>query len=192
MTMMSGEKVFVTVGAGRTVRVELAVPLEPDDDVSSPEVFRRGLTVDVLDRLGDLSAIRGRVTADAPLAPFTWFRVGGPAEFLFQPADADDLALFLERLDPEIPVTVIGVGSNLLVRDGGIASVVIRLSARGFGQARGESGDRIRAGAALPDKRLAAFALEEGLAGFAFFHGIPGTVGGALRMNAGASGAETS
>jgi UDP-N-acetylmuramate dehydrogenase len=150
------------------------------------------LTVDVLDRLGDLSAIRGRVTADAPLAPFTWFRVGGPAEFLFQPADADDLALFLERLDPEIPVTVIGVGSNLLVRDGGIAGVVIRLSARGFGQARGESGDRIRAGAALPDKRLAAFALEEGLAGFAFFHGIPGTVGGALRMNAGASGAETS
>jgi UDP-N-acetylmuramate dehydrogenase len=68
------------------------------------------LTVDVLDRLGDLSAIRGRVTADAPLAPFTWFRVGGPAEFLFQPADADDLALFLERLDPEIPVTVNGVG----------------------------------------------------------------------------------
>ena len=135
--------------------------------------------------------MRGRLTENAPLAPFTWFRVGGPAELLFQPADADDLARLLEKLNPDVPVTVIGVGSNLLVRDGGIAGVVVRLSAKGFGQTVREAGDRIRAGAALPDKRLAAFALEEGLGGFAFFHGIPGTVGGALRMNAGANGVET-
>ncbi len=140
---------------------------------------------------GDLSAIRGRITADAAVAPFTWFRVGGPAEVLFQPADADDLALFLQNLNPEIPVTVIGVGSNLLVRDGGIAGVVVRLTAKGFGQTVREAGNRIRAGTALPDKRLAAFARDEGIGGFAFFHGIPGTIGGALRMNAGANGVET-
>ena len=139
----------------------------------------------------DLADIRGRLTPNAALAPFTWFRVGGPAELLFQPADTDDLALFLQRLNPQTPVTLIGVGSNLLVRDGGIAGVTIRLSAKGFGHAVREAGNRIRAGAALPDKRLAAFALEEGLGGFAFFHGIPGTVGGALRMNAGANGVET-
>lgn len=135
--------------------------------------------------------VRGRLTPDAPLAPFTWFRVGGPAEYLFQPADADDLAAFLAALDPGVPVTVIGVGSNLLVRDGGIPGVTIRLSAKGFGQVTREEGNRIRAGTALPDKRLAAFALEQGLGGFAFYHGIPGTVGGALRMNAGANGSET-
>jgi UDP-N-acetylmuramate dehydrogenase len=140
---------------------------------------------------GDFTGLRGRITQDAPLAPFTWFRVGGPAELLFQPADTEDLALFLSKLDPAAPVTVIGVGSNLLVRDGGIPGVTVRLSAKGFGQALRETGNRIRAGAALPDKRLAAFALEGGLGGFAFFHGIPGTVGGALRMNAGANGVET-
>src|SRR5690606_6236610 len=106
-------------------------------------------------------------------------------------ADADDLALFLARLAPGVPVTVIGVGSNLLVRDGGIAGVTVRLSAKGFGHVVREPGDRIRAGTALPDKRVAAFALEEGLGGFAFYHGIPGTIGGALRMNAGANGVET-
>jgi UDP-N-acetylmuramate dehydrogenase len=139
----------------------------------------------------DIAGLRGRLTPDAKLAPYTWFQVGGPAEYLFQPADADDLALFLKNLDPAVPVTVIGVGSNLLVRDGGIAGVVIRLSAKGFGQIARDGVDRLRAGAAALDKRLAAFALEEKLAGFAFYHGIPGTVGGALRMNAGASGAET-
>lgn len=149
------------------------------------------MTADTLERFGDLAQVRGRVTANAPLAPFTWFRVGGPAELLFQPADTDDLVLFLERLPAQTPVTVIGVGSNLLVRDGGIDGVVVRLSAKGFGHAVLEAGNRIRAGAALPDKRLAAFALEQGLAGFAFLHGIPGTIGGGLRMNAGASGAET-
>ena len=123
--------------------------------------------------------------------PFTWFRVGGPAELLFQPADADDLALFLQKLNPEVPVNVVGVGSNLLVRDGGVRGVVIRLSAKGFGQVErgGRRSHPRRRG--LPDKRLAAFALEQGLGGFAFFHGIPGTVGGALRMNAGANGVET-
>lgn len=136
-------------------------------------------------------SVRGRITPAAPLAPFTWFRVGGPAEVLFQPADADDLAAFLAATDPAVPVTVIGVGSNLLVRDGGIPGVTIRLSAKGFGEVSREAGNRIRAGAALPDKRLAAFALQEKLGGFAFYHGIPGTVGGALRMNAGANGAET-
>jgi len=142
-------------------------------------------------QLGDLSGIRGRMTPNAALAPFTWFRVGGPAEFLFQPADEDDLGLFLQRLNPDVPVKVVGVGSNLLVRDGGVRGVVIRLSAKGFGQAERIDRPRIRAGTALPDKRLAAFALEAGLGGFAFFHGIPGTVGGALRMNAGANGVET-
>ncbi|MBB5753023.1 UDP-N-acetylmuramate dehydrogenase [Prosthecomicrobium pneumaticum] len=139
----------------------------------------------------DLDGVRGRVTANAPLAPITWFRVGGPAQAFFQPADEDDLALFLERLPAEIPVTVVGVGSNLLVRDGGIPGVVVRLSAKGFGAATVEAGGRIRVGAALPDKRVAAFALEAGLAGFAFYHGIPGGIGGALRMNAGANGFET-
>src|SRR5579862_4871719 len=106
---------------------------------------------------GDLTGIRGRITPNAPLAPFTWFRVGGPADFLFQPVDEEDLALFLEKLSPEVPVNVFGVGSNLLVRDGGVRGVVIRLSAKGFGQAERRE-TRVRAGAALPDKRLAAYA----------------------------------
>jgi UDP-N-acetylmuramate dehydrogenase len=138
-----------------------------------------------------MSGIRGRIIPNAALAPFTWFRVGGPAELFFQPADPDDLALFMEKLDQKVPVNVVGVGSNLLVRDGGVAGVVIRLTAKGFGRISLNPGNRIRAGAALPDKRLAAFALESGLAGFEFFHGIPGTIGGALRMNAGANGVET-
>lgn len=141
--------------------------------------------------LDRLQGVRGRVIPNAALAPLAWFRVGGTAELLFQPADRDDLALFLQKLSPEVPVTVVGVGSNLLIRDGGVDGVVVRLSAKGFGHVLSEPGHRLRAGAALPDKRLAAFALEAGLAGFEFFHGIPGTIGGALRMNAGASGAET-
>ena len=166
-------------------------PLEGGHRRDARRAFAQGPFVLSPRPFGDFADVRGRLTENAPLAPFTWFRVGGPAELLFQPADADDLALFLRRLDPDIPVTVIGVGSNLLVRDGGIPGVVIRLSAKGFGQAVREDGNRIRAGAALPDKRLAAFALEQRLGGFAFYHGIPGTVGGALRMNAGANGGET-
>jgi UDP-N-acetylmuramate dehydrogenase len=142
-------------------------------------------------RFGDLTGVRGRLIRNAPLAPFTWFQVGGPADLLFQPADADDLAFFLQNLPADVPLTVVGVGSNLLVRDGGVDGVVIRLSAKGFGQIVKEAIDRLRAGAAALDKRVAAFALENKLAGFAFYHGIPGTIGGALRMNAGASGGET-
>lgn len=138
--------------------------------------------------LGD---IRGRITPDAPMAPYTWFRVGGPADILFQPADVDDLAQFLAALPDDVPVLVVGVGSNLLVRDGGIEGVVIRLSAKGFGGLEALGDNRIRAGAAVLDKRLAAFALEQGLGGLEFYHGIPGGVGGALMMNAGANGAET-
>jgi UDP-N-acetylmuramate dehydrogenase len=145
----------------------------------------------LLDRLRPkLSGFRGILQSDQPLAPIVWFRAGGPAEILAIPADADDLAFLLKALPEEIPVTVIGLGSNLLVRDGGVNGVVIRLSARGFGKVELE-GNRIRVGAAMADKRLAAHAWEAGLGGFAFYHGIPGGVGGALRMNAGANGVET-
>lgn len=140
---------------------------------------------------GQLGDVTGRLTPNAPMDQITWFAVGGPAELLFQPADPDDLARFLKALPEDVPVTVVGLGSNLLVRDGGIPGVVIRLSAKGFGQAEAISETRIRAGAAIPDKRLAKAALEAGIGGFHFYHGIPGGLGGALRMNAGANGVET-
>jgi UDP-N-acetylmuramate dehydrogenase len=147
---------------------------------------------DLLERMGDAaSAVRGRLTPDAPLDAITWFRVGGPADLLFQPADEADLSSFLKNLPADVPVTVVGVGSNLLVREAGVRGVVIRLSAKGFGEAVAIGGDRIRAGAATPDKRVAAVALEAGIGGFHFYHGIPGAIGGALRMNAGANGVET-
>lgn len=138
-----------------------------------------------------LISVRGRVQADADMSKLTWFRVGGPADLLFQPADDEDLAAFLKILPAEIPVMVVGVGSNLLVRDGGIEGVVIRLSAKGFGFVEQIGERRLRAGAAVLDKKLAAEALSAGLGGFAFYHGIPGGIGGALRMNAGANGTET-
>ncbi len=145
----------------------------------------------LLDRLrGELAGFRGTLQADQPLAPVVWFRAGGPAEILAMPADEEDLRLLMRALPEEVPVTVIGLGSNLLVRDGGVEGVVVRLSARGFGKATVE-GNRIRVGAAMADKRLAAHAYEAGLGGFAFYHGIPGGIGGALRMNAGANDAET-
>ena len=137
-----------------------------------------------------LPAVRGRVELDKPLAEFTWFRVGGPADVLYSPADEEDLAGFLAALDQDIPVQVIGVGSNLLVRDGGIPGVVIRLG-RGFGQMALEDGFRVRSGTSVPDIRLAQFALQEGITLLTFLRGIPGTIGGALRMNAGAHGGET-
>lgn len=139
----------------------------------------------------NLADVRGRLMPDASMAKFTWFQVGGPADILFQPADEEDLQVFLRHLPDEIPVMVVGVGSNLLVRDGGIEGVVIRLSARGFGFAKVIDDNYIRAGGAIPDKKLAATALEAGLGGFEFYHGIPGNIGGALRMNAGANGSET-
>lgn len=146
----------------------------------------------LLKRLGsDVEKIRGRLTPDAPMSKVTWFQVGGPADLLFSPADEDDLATFLKILPSDVPVMVVGVGSNLLVRDGGIEGVVVRLSGRGFGQIEVLDGNRLKAGAATPDKRLAAAALDAGLDGFAFYHGIPGAIGGALRMNAGANGHET-
>lgn len=135
--------------------------------------------------------LRGRLKANAPMSEITWFRTGGPAELLFQPADADDLAAFLAALPVDVPVLVVGVGSNLLVRDGGVKGVVIRLSAKGFGQIEVLDGNHLRAGGAVPDKRLAAAARDAGIGGFHHYHGIPGSVGGALRMNAGANGVET-
>ena len=142
--------------------------------------------------LGDrLKDIRGRITPNAEMDKITWFRAGGLAEALFQPADEDDLAAFLKAVPQEVPLTIVGIGSNLLVREGGIPGFVIRLSAKGFGEAELISPTRIRAGAATPDKRVAALAYEAGIGGFHFYHGIPGGVGGALRMNAGANGVET-
>ena len=137
-----------------------------------------------------LPQLRGRLVANQTLADITWFRVGGPAQVLFTPADADDLAYFLQYRPPELPVFVIGLGSNLLVRDGGVPGVVIRLG-RGFGNVAAEPGHRLRAGTAVPDVKLARAAADAGIAGLAFYRGIPGSVGGALRMNAGAHGRET-
>ena len=135
--------------------------------------------------------LRGRISVNEPLAPYTWFRVGGPAQILFMPADEADLAYFLARLPREIPLTVIGLGSNLIVRDGGVAGVVIRLSAKGFGDVTVEDGHRLRVGAAVPDVKAARAAADAGIDGLAFYRGIPGGIGGALRMNAGAHGGET-
>ncbi|MGX9145266.1 UDP-N-acetylmuramate dehydrogenase [Mesorhizobium sp. 128a] len=147
---------------------------------------------DLLDKLGDrLTGLRGRLTPNAEMDKITWFRAGGLAEALFQPADEEDLAAFLRAVPEEIPLTIVGVGSNLLVRDGGIPGFVVRLSAKGFGEAEAVSPTGIKAGAATPDKRVAAVAYEAGIGGFHFYHGIPGAVGGALRMNAGANGVET-
>lgn len=136
-----------------------------------------------------LPAVRGPVTFDTPLAPYTWLRVGGPAEVLFLPKDADDLAEFLSALDPGVPVLPVGVGSNLLVRDGGVDGVVIRL---GPAFARiSIDGVRVSAGAAALDSRVAADAARAGVAGLEFLRGVPGTIGGALAMNAGCYGSET-
>jgi UDP-N-acetylmuramate dehydrogenase len=134
--------------------------------------------------------LRGRLLANESLAPLTWFRVGGRAQILFTPADEDDLAYFLAKLSDEIPVYVVGVGSNLIVRDGGMPGVVIRLSPRGFGETSAE-GDIVRAGTAALDKRVAETAAAANIGGLEFYFGIPGTIGGALRMNAGANGGET-
>jgi UDP-N-acetylmuramate dehydrogenase len=131
---------------------------------------------------------RGRLTADAPLGPQTWFRTGGNAEVLFRPADVDDLAAFLRELPREVPVTVLGVGSNVIVRDGGIKGVVIRLM-RGFTAVTVE-GHEVVAGAGAPDLNVALTAREHSLAGLEFLSGIPGTIGGAFPTNAGAYGGE--
>jgi UDP-N-acetylmuramate dehydrogenase len=145
------------------------------------------------DILPDLKAqmpdLRGRLLPNQSLAELTWFRVGGPAQVLFMPEDEADLASLLAHLPPDIPVTVIGLGSNLIVRDGGVPGVVIRLG-RGFSDIKVE-GERVRAGTGVPDVKVSRAAQEAGLAGLAFFRGIPGAIGGALRMNGGAYGRET-
>ena len=135
-----------------------------------------------------LPPVRGRYRENAPLAPVTWFRVGGPAEVLFRPADVDDLGQFLATRPADVPVTVLGVGSNVLVRDGGVPGVVIRLG-REFASLDVDGAD-ILAGAAAMDVNVARLACTAGIAGLEFLSGVPGTIGGALRMNAGAFGGE--
>jgi len=143
----------------------------------------------VADLKSTMPALRGRLLANQSLAELTWFRVGGPAQVLFMPEDEADLAYFLAHLRADVPVTVVGLGSNLIVRDGGIPGVTIRLG-RGFNEIAVD-GFCVRAGAAVPDVRVARAAQEAGIAGLAFLCGIPGGVGGALRMNGGAYGRET-
>jgi UDP-N-acetylmuramate dehydrogenase len=150
-------------------------------DVSFPDI--------VPELKAQLPQLRGRLLPNQSLAELTWFRVGGPAQVLFVPEDEADLAYALGRLPAELPVTVVGLGSNLIVRDGGVLGVVIRLG-RGFNDISIE-GTRVRGGAAVPDVRIARAAQEAGIAGLAFMRGIPGAVGGALRMNGGAYGRET-
>ena len=139
----------------------------------------------------NLPKVRGKLLRDEPLAPFTWFRVGGPAELLFLPQDEDDLADFLRGLDAGVPVTVLGVGSNTLVRDGGVEGVVIRLAGRAFGRIEPRGDNRIYAGAAALDALVAREAAKAGIAGLEFYRGVPGSIGGAAMMNAGCYGAET-
>ena len=140
-----------------------------------------------------LPPVRGSITLGAPLKDLVWFRAGGPAEVLFRPADADDLAAFMAAKPADLRVSVIGVGSNLLVRDGGIPGAVVRLSSA-FGKIETykseEGGLRVRAGAAALDGAVARAAADAGIAGLEFLRGVPGTIGGALRMNAGCYGRE--
>ena len=147
---------------------------------------------DSVPSLGEWTAdLRGRLNSNFDLAPYTWFRVGGPAQLFFNPADEADLAFFLKHLPDSIPVTVIGLGSNMLVRDGGVKGVVIRLSGKAFSDVTIHEDRTVQVGTAMPDMRFATQMAKAGLAGFAFYKGIPGAIGGALRMNAGAHGSET-
>jgi len=139
----------------------------------------------------DLPPVRGQLLRNESLAPFTWFRVGGPADAVFLPADADDLAQFLAELPASVPILPIGVGSNLIVRDAGIAGVVVRLAGRNWAQVEALDGARVRAGAGALDSMVAKGAGKAGIAGLEFYVGVPGTIGGALTMNAGCYGSET-
>jgi len=139
-----------------------------------------------------LPEVRGKLLRDEPLGPFTWFRVGGNADALFIPADADDLGEFLRALDPDVPVTVLGVGSNVIIRDGGVEGVVIRLAGRAFGEIHIEAAEhQVIAGAGALDAMVARASARAGITGLEFYAGIPGTIGGALTMNAGCYGSET-
>ena len=135
--------------------------------------------------------LRGRMFANQDMSGLTWFRVGGLAQVMFAPDDEEDLCYFLKLLPKEVPLTLVGVGSNLIVRDGGLQGVVIRMTHKGFGHIELENEMMLRAGTATLDKKLADFAAHSHLAGLEFYHGIPGSIGGALRMNAGANGGET-
>ena len=137
-----------------------------------------------------LPPVRGKLIENAPLSDITWLRVGGPADVLFLPADAADLARFLAETPRDIPVHVLGAGSNTLVRDGGVRGVVIKLTPA-FGKVTVEEGHKVRAGAAALDKAVARAAAKAGIAGLEFYVGVPGAIGGALRMNAGCYGSET-
>ena len=140
----------------------------------------------------NLPAVRGRLLFDEPLAPFTWFRVGGPADVLFLPADEADLTAFLLALPDEVPRMVLGVGSNVIVRDGGIEGVVIRLAGRAFAGAEIDAEEsKVIAGPGALDAAVARAAAKAGIAGLEFYAGVPGTIGGALTINAGCYGAET-
>ena len=141
-------------------------------------------------RVLDISSLRGALHYDAPLAPYSWFRAGGKADLLFTPEDEDDLQNFLIALPHDVPLLVLGLGSNLLVRDGGFRGAALRLS-KGFQSISTEADFHIRAGAGAADVKVARIAAEAGIAGFSFLRGIPGTIGGALRMNGGAYGGET-
>ncbi|GHA15866.1 UDP-N-acetylenolpyruvoylglucosamine reductase [Devosia pacifica] len=147
---------------------------------------------DLIPRLGDwVSEVRGRLVPNQLLSEVTWFRVGGPAQLFFMPADEEDLAYFLKNLPEDIRVTTIGLGSNLLIRDGGLDGVVIRLAGKAFGSIEVLDGHRLRVGTALPDVKVATAAAEAGIDGLTFYRGIPGGIGGALYMNAGCYGTET-
>ena len=134
--------------------------------------------------------LRGRLLANQPLSTVSWFRTGGPAQAFYMPADEADLSYFLKNLPPDIPLTVIGASSNLIIRDGGVPGVVVRLG-RGFNEVKIEDGHKVRAGTAMLDVMVARAAQPAGVAGLAFLSGIPGSIGGALRMNGGAYGGET-
>jgi UDP-N-acetylmuramate dehydrogenase len=134
--------------------------------------------------------LRGRLLANQPLADSAWFRVGGPAQALFMPEDEEDLAYVLGHLPADVPVTVLGAASNVIIRDGGIAGVVVRLGNR-FSDVKFEEEHRVRAGTGILDVRVARAARDVGIAGLEYLSGIPGGIGGALRMNAGAYGGET-
>jgi UDP-N-acetylmuramate dehydrogenase len=138
-----------------------------------------------------IGEVRGQLVPNQMLSEMTTLRVGGPAQLLFRPADEDDLAYFLKHLPMEVRLTVVGLGSNLLIRDGGLDGVVIRLPAKGFGGIDILDGHRVRAGAAVPDVKVATASAEAGIDGLWFYRGVPGGIGGALYMNAGCYGTET-
>jgi UDP-N-acetylmuramate dehydrogenase len=156
---------------------------------ASSEVEKPGSKLRVLTAL-DTNGVRGTIEPGGSLADFIWFRTGGPAEWLYRPADEADLAAFLAGLAPDVPVMAVGVGSNLIVRDGGVPGVVVRLP-KSFARVSIEPGNRVRAGGAAMGITVASAARDAGIAGLEFLRGIPGTVGGAVRMNAGAYGRET-